>query len=598
MYFFASWLSKRIHGKQMTYINLEEILNKNYPKLFKNKPEFVKKLILKFFTNILYINEINYFFKKCEDKKGIEFINSVFEHLNFSFSISDKDIAKIPSEGRLICVANHPIGSLDSLTLLKAIYNIRQDVRIIANDILLAIKPVREFILPFKLETKKVQKENVEAIGNALKNEEVIIMFPAAEVSRLSGIYVRDGKWNKGSIYFARKYNAPILPVYVKAKNSFLFYFVSLLHKYFSRALLAHELFNKKNKTISLKFGDPIPAKSFQKNFINDKFQTKLLKKHVYSIGFDKSGTYATEQNIIHPVDRKLIKRELNNSKVLGMTSDDKMIILTTKEDSPNVITEVARLREITFRKVGEGTGKKLDLDKFDDLYKHIIVWDDKELEIVGSYRLGIGREILAKAGTNGFYTSTLFDFSNEFVENYIVDSIELGRSFVQKKYWNTNALHYLWQGIGAFLAHNNFIKYMFGGVSISDSYPLGAKRALVYYFDKWFGSRTTLAKSKNKFELPNNSINEYAEKFTGENQKQDYFILKNLMKPYGFTVPILYKHYSELCEDNGVSFIDFGIDNSFEQCIDGLILVDIDKIKQEKKDRYINCFVPNAAHA
>ncbi len=582
----------------MPYIDLKEILNTNYPKLFQNKPEFLKNLILKFFNNVLYIREINEFFEKHKGEKDIEFVNSVFEDLNFSFSISDKDIAKIPSEGRLICVANHPIGSLDSLALIKAIYNIRKDVKIIANDILLAIEPVKKFILPFQLESKKIQKENVEAIGNALSNEEVVIMFPAAEVSRLSGLYVRDGKWNKGCIYFARKFNSPILPVFVDAKNSCLFYFVSLLHRYFSRVLLAHELFNKRNKTISLQFGDPIPAKSFQKNFINDKFQTKLLKKHVYSIGTNKSGTYATEQNIIHPIDRQLIKRELNNSKVLGITSDDKMILLTTKEDSPNVITEVARLREITFRRVGEGTGKKLDLDRFDDLYKHIIVWDDKELEIVGSYRLGIGKEILEKAGSNGFYTSTLFDFSDEFVENYIVDSIELGRSFVQKKYWNTNALHYLWQGIGAFLAHNGFIKYMFGGVSISDAYPLGAKRALVYYFDKWFGSRTTLATSKNKFELPNNSINEYAEKFIGENQKQDYFILKNLMKPYGFTVPILYKHYSELCEKNGVSFIDFGIDNSFEQCIDGLILVDIDKIKQEKKDRYINCFVPNAAHA
>ncbi|MGD8777857.1 MAG: lysophospholipid acyltransferase family protein [Ignavibacteria bacterium] len=582
----------------MTYINLEEILNEYYPKLFQNKPEFVKKIFLKFFNNILYIHEINEFFKTHDGERGIEFINSVCDYLNFSFSISDKDISKIPSEGRLICVANHPIGSLDSLSLLKAIYNIRNDVKIIANDILLAIEPVNDFILPFKLESKKVQKENVESIGEALENEQVVIMFPAAEVSRLNGIYVRDGKWNKGCIYFARKYNAPILPVYVKAKNSCFFYFVSLLNRYFSRVLLAHELFNKKNKTISLKFGDPIPAKSFQKSFINDKFQTKLLKKHVYSIGKDKRGTYTTEQNIIHPIDRKLIKKELNNSKVLGITSDDKMILLTTKEVSPNVITEVARLREITFRKVGEGTGKKLDIDKFDDIYKHIIVWDEKELEIVGSYRLGIGKEILEKTGVNGFYTSTLFDFSDEFVENYIADSIELGRSFVQKKYWNTNALHYLWQGIGAFLAHNNFVKYMFGGVSISDSYPLGAKRALVYYFNKWFGSRKTLAKSKNKFEIPNNSINEYAGKFTGENQRQDYFILKNLMKPYGFTVPILYKHYSELCEDNGVSFIDFGIDNSFEQCIDGLILVDIDKIKQEKKDRYINCFLPNAAHA
>ena len=198
--------------------------------------------------------------------------------------------------------------------------------------------------------------------------------------------------------------------------------------------------------------------------------------------------------------------------------------------------------------------------------------------------------------GTLASSPSTLFNFSENFTKKYLPESIELGRSFVQKKYWNTNALHYLWQGIGAFLAHNEEIKFMFGGVSISNNYPESTKRMLVYFFNKWFGSEEILAESKNKFMMPEKSTEVYSEQFCSEEYKHDYKMLKNMMKPYGFSIPVLYKHYSELCEDGGVKFLDFGVDKDFENCIDGLILVDIKKIKEEKRERYINCFAKQYA--
>jgi len=575
----------------MNKINLELLLSENNPRAFERTPRFIKSIFISLIEKILHIKDINKFLETHRNENGIDFIDEVFEMLNFSFTISHKDIKKIPSEGKLICVANHPIGSLDSLSLIKLVYEIRPDVKIIANDILTNIENIRGLLIPFKLDSKIIQRDNVAAIGKSLENEEAVIMFPAAEVSRLRFLKVIDGQWHKGAVHFSKKYQAPILPVFVNAKNSILFYFVSAIHKNFSRVLLAHELFNKKNKNISIKVGDPIPAKAFSASFINDKIQSKLLKKHVYLIGLNKKGIYSTEKNIIHPVKRKLIKNELNNSQILGITKDDKQIIITTRGDSPHVLNEIARLREVTFRKVGEGTGKKYDLDNFDNHYKHLIVWDDKELEIVGSYRIGIGNEIINTYGIEGFYTSTLFNFTENFSQNYLPESIELGRSFVQKKYWNTNALHYLWQGIGAFLAHNEEIKFMFGGVSISNNYPESTKRMIVYFFSKWFGSEEVLAESKNKFMIPEKSSEVYSEQFCSAEYKHDYKMLKNMMKPYGFSIPVLYKHYSELCEDGGVKFLDFGVDKDFENCIDGLILVDIKKIKEEKRDRYINCF-------
>ena len=576
----------------MKEINVNDLISSSYPTFYSQIPSPLRSVFIKVLERILHIREINNFIGKNENTFDINFIDEIFEMLNFSFTISNKDIKKIPSEGKLICVANHPIGSLDSLSLIKLLFEIRTDVQIIANDILLNIDNIKKLLLPFKLDSKSIQRDNINSIKNALEDDKAIIIFPAAEVSRLSLLKVMDGKWHKGAVHFAKKFDAPILPIFIDAKNSIAFYIASIIHKEFSKVFLAHELFNKKNKNILIKVGDPIPSKAFTQGFINDKTHSKLLKKHVYLIGVNKKGIYNTEKNIIHPVDRKLIKKEVNNSQMLGTTKDNKQILLTTHDESPYILKEIARLREVTFRKVGEGTGKKLDLDKFDKYYKQLVVWDESELEIVGSYRLGVGNEIKNHFGTVGFYTSTLFNYSSTFEEEIMPNSVELGRSFVQKKYWNSQALHYLWQGIGAFLANNSSVKYLFGGVSISNSYPESTKNLMVYYFNKWFGCEKQLAISKNKFSIPNKFTKKYADQFNGDNYKQDYLILKNLMRHYGLTIPVLYKHYSELCENNGVKFLDFSVDKDFENCVDGLILVNVDQIKEEKKERYINCYI------
>jgi putative hemolysin len=573
----------------MFQIEIEKLIENRYPHFLSNKPVILKKLVLFILKKILYEKEINNFLLKNSHLTGVALINELFHTLNFSYLILDKDRQKIPFEGKLLIVANHPIGSLDSLALLKVVYDVRQDVKIIANDILYNIENLRSLFLPYNIESISAQKKNILAINEALGQEQAVIMFPAAEVSRLRFLKIHDSKWNKGVIYFSKKLNVPILPIYIKAKNSFLFYFVSILNKNISRLLLAHELFNKKDKSIWMKIGNPIPANAFTNSFIDDAVQTKLLKKHVYLLAKDKKGIYATEKNIIHPVDRKSLKNELMRSQILGVTKDDFKIILTTLEESPNALTEIARLREITFRKVGEGTGNRYDLDYFDNHYKHLIVWDEKELEIVGSYRIGVGRDILEKMGNAGFYTSTLFNYSQEFSEQYLTHSIELGRSFVQKKYWNSNALNYLWQGIGAYIENYEQVKYLFGGVSISNNYPEQTKRMIIYYFSKWFGDELNRASSKRPFIFSGKIKAEMDSIFFGTTLKEDYKILKNMLKPYGFTIPVLYKHYSDLCYDGGVKFLDFSVDPDFENCVDGLILVNIDLIKEEKRERYIN---------
>lgn len=571
----------------MNLIDIKAVVFSKYPNFLNNFPAPVRNFVFFVIRKILFISEINSFLEEHNGKKNIAFIDEVFERIDFSYTVSKKDKDKIPSEGKLIIIANHPLGGLDGLVLLKLISEVRTNVKIIVNDVLQNIDNLSNLFLPVDIFSGKLQKENLSAINASIKNEDAIIIFPSGEVSRFGVKGIKDSKWNKGALFFANKFNTPILPVYVHAKNSFLFYFVSFFSKKLSMFLLPRELFNKKGKTISIKIGDPIPPKILSSYIRKDNIQIKLLRKHLTLISKGKKGIFSTEKNIIHPIDRKIIKKELLNAEILGETEDGKKIMLLNYYDFPFVMTEVARLREVTFRKIGEGTGNKLDSDIYDQYYKHILLWDDKELDIIGSYRIGICKEIAEKYGVNSLYTTSLFNFSDEFVK-MLPGSVELGRSFIQSKYWNTSALDYLWMGIGSFLSKHPEVTYLFGPVSLSNSYSEEAQNLIIYFYKKWFGGIENLVTAKNKFTISSQKKAELERTFNHGNYTEELKCLKTLLKVYGFAIPTLYKQYSDLCKEGGVEFLDFGVDYNFQNCIDGFILVNVDMIKEKKKERYI----------
>lgn len=338
---------------------------------------------------------------------------------------------------------------------------------------------------------------------------------------------------------------------------------------------------------MEIRIGNPIPAKTFNSS-IKDSVYIKLLKKHVYKIGQRRQGLFATEKTIIHPIDCREIRKELRNSRKLIDTKDDKSIYLVDYNFSPNVIREISRLREITFRKVGEGTGYKKDIDKFDRYYHHIVVWDDEDLEIVGSYRIGFGESIISEYGVNGFYSSTLFNFSEKFITTVLPNSIELGRSFVRQKYWNSNALEYLWQGIGAIIAEKPEIKFLLGPVSISEEFTNEAISWVVTYLNKWYKPNSKNVEAKTPYIINKKLFNEQREILNSEIRRSDFNILKLKLKELNLKFPILFKHYSEVAEDDGVSFHAFNIDHDFANCIDGFLKIEVEKIKEKKKERYI----------
>ncbi|MDD4330612.1 MAG: GNAT family N-acetyltransferase, partial [Aliarcobacter sp.] len=342
-----------------------------------------------------------------------------------------------------------------------------------------------------------------------------------------------------------------------------------------------------KSKRINIKVGQIIPNENITPKGIDKKFLLNLYRKHLYALKKGKKSFFETQSAIAHPVSRIDLLNELKKSKLIGQTSDGKKIYLYDYTEDSIVLKELGRLREVSFRKVGEGVNKKRDTDKYDIYYQHIILWDENDLEIVGSYRVGNSDFIFKNIGVKGFYSNTLFKYNEEFTP-YLKDSIELGRSFVQPKYWGTRALDYLWFGIGAYLKNNPNIKYMFGPVSISASLPTVAKDMMIFYYSHYYGQSENLIEAKVPYSYSNN-LNEIKEIFDLNDKRKDFKFLKSTLANIGVSIPTLYKQYSDITEDNGIKFLGFNVDNNFADCIDGFILVEVAKIKDNARQRYIN---------
>lgn len=569
----------------MKKIELKRLISEKAPNILQKYPAFLTNGVLNFLNAALHIEDINLILEKHNDKLDFDFIDFLFDELNFTYLVSGKDRMRIPSEGKVLIVSNHPLGGLDGLALLRAVAEVRQDVKIIANDLLMNLDNLKDLFLPFDVYSTKSQKQNIINIKKSLENEEAVIIFPAGVVSRLSFRGIHDKKWRNGTIKFAQKFETPILPAYIDAKNSLLFYIASIIHNRLGMFLLPHELFSKKNNEIKLRFGDIIPVASFTDSRDSEEV-TNSLKQHVHSFSSNEPLPFKTEKNIISPVSIKSLKNELNNAQLLGYTNDAKKIFLVDYNEGKNVIKEISRLREMTFRSVGEGTGRMRDLDIYDYYYKHIVLWDDEALDIVGSYRLGLTSEIIKSQGKEGLYNASQFNL-NPYFDSVLHDSIEAGRSFIQRKYWRSNALDYIWQGIGAFLNQNPHIKYLYGAVSISNSYPELAKSLIVYYYSKWYQENPKYAEAKIKYVIPNAHQKIIDKTFLGKDHLEDFRMLKLALKELGESVPVLYRKYNDLTEYGGSGFIDYCVHPNFNNAIDGLILVNLNKLKLDIKKRY-----------
>ncbi|MFA6145302.1 MAG: 1-acyl-sn-glycerol-3-phosphate acyltransferase [Sulfurimonas sp.] len=439
-------------------VSVEQLLKNEHPSIF-TYPNIVSKSIVGFTRFLIHENSINRFMQLHETKTGLEFIDAVLKHLNVSYKVIHREIENIPALGKVIIIANHPLGALDALTLIQMVCSVRQDkkVKVVANKILSSIPQLKDFLISVDNINDKLSKNSLRQIDTALQAEEAVIFFPSGEVSRAGIFGLKEGNWKGGFVKFAKRNSTPILPVFIKARNSWLFYTSSWIYKPLGALLLSHEIFAARNQIFDFKVGELIAYKAFNDSAMSEKYHAKLFRKHLIRLSKGKIA-------ILH----------------------------------------------------------------------------------------------------------------------------ELGRSFVQPKYWGSRALDYLWQGIGAYLSHNPQIKYMIGPVSISGNFSKSAQNALVYFYNHYFGSDHTMVQAKSPYLLSEFVQAEFINLFKGDDYNEDFIRLKNYLKTFDLSVPTLYKQYTELCDEGGVQFIDFGIDVDFNNCIDGYIVVDIQKIKEVKRQRYM----------
>ncbi|MGO2476875.1 MAG: GNAT family N-acyltransferase [Pseudoalteromonas sp.] len=565
--------------------SVDKVIDANLPQL-ENSPK-VKGLVKKGLGYLLHEQEFIAFADAYPHLQGIEFVEQVLEELDFNTRYQPKQIENIPSEGKLVIVANHPIGSLDALALIKVLSSARQDLKVVANRMLMSVTPMHSLLLPVDNLSGSSKKQELANIHQHLKNEGTLLIFPAGEVSRLSPTGIKDCKWNSGFLRIAKKANCPILPIFIKAKNSSLFYGTSMIYKPLASLLLVKEMFKQRQKSLEFEIGASIPPESYLINNLKDKEVVNLIRKQLYRLTSKKTLPLKTQTPIAMPECKKELKKTIEQCQKLGETQDAMQIYLYQYQGSSAIFRELGRLREISFRTVGEGSGKRRDIDKYDMDYQHLVLWDAKQLELVGAYRLACAQQVIDKNGREGLYTDSLFSYS-EKMQPYFKAGIELGRSFVQPKYWGRKSLDYLWYGIGAFVSTYPQYRYLYGAVSLSNALPEQAKALLVYYYQLYYGNTDSVATPNNEFKLTEQQLSQCQNLFKGNDIKEDFVELKHVLANMGAHVPTLFKQYTELCAPGGVQFLSFSVDPDFNNCIDALVLVDLEKVKENKAKRYL----------
>lgn len=572
-------------------IDIEASLTDKFPGFARSTP-LLRKPALSLLRGLARERTINAFLELHRDSRGIDFIERIFDYFNFSYNVSNRERHNIPAQGRVVIIANHPIGSLDGLALIHLVSEVRRDVKIIANDMLMAFEPLHELLLPLNTmagsgqRTLSAHRQSYKAILQALESDQAVIVFPAGEVSRARPTGVRDGAWQAGFLHFARKTGAPVLPVFISAKNSLLFYSASAIYKPLATALLAREMFNKRSAEIKFRVGEPIPCQALNNKKLADKALIKRLKKHLYKIGRGRQAIFVTEKTIAHPEDRSTLKKELKSAELIGATRDHHQIYLCNYREHPTVLREVGRLREQTFRRVGEGTGSRRDMDRFDHYYRHLVLWDDDKLAIAGAYRLGEANRIIAQQGLEGLYTAELFHY-RPAARRYLDQAVELGRSFVHPDYWGKASLDYLWQGLGAYLAHHPQVRYVLGPVSMSADYPKTLRDLLVFYYQRYYYSPPVLAGARHPHFIEPEDFQRMNAEFADLDRERGFEQLQAQFTALGYKLPVLFKQYAALYEAGGYQLLAFSVDSDFGNCVDGLFMGDLHKMKASKKLRY-----------
>ncbi|MCH6482300.1 lysophospholipid acyltransferase family protein [Pseudoxanthomonas sp. LH2527] len=561
---------------------LERQIAERYPHWFRGRRARLTQPLLRTLGRWSKLDQAYAFLADHGHLQGLAFVDAAIDHLNLRPTVEPEGERRIPAQGRLLIVANHPSGALDALALLQLVGRVRRDVRIVANDFLMDIAPLAELLLPVRILGGAPGVDSVRAVERALEAEQCVIVFPAGEVSRLGPRGVRDTRWRRGFLRFARATGAPVLPIRVQARNSPLFYGASALFKPAGTALLAREMFRRSQRRLHLHVGQVLRVDAEEAAVT----VIERVRSALYALGRPAKAASPepadTAEPLVGALAPDVLAACIDTLDVLGETTDGKRICVGRLAGGSPLLREIGRLRELTFRAVGEGTGKRMDVDAFDTWYEHIVLWDAAQRKIAGAYRIARGAPVLAAQGLKGLYTASLFDYADDALPR-LAAGMELGRSFVVPEYWGSRSIDYLWQGIGAYLRRHPRVRYLFGAVSMSAALPLDAREQIVAYYAHYYGDPSGEARSRHPFRYTATPPC-----FDALDAETAFRVLKTNLDTLGATVPMLYKQYTDLCEPGGARFLAFGVDPDFSDSLDGLIEVDLHRIRPRKRERYL----------
>ncbi len=543
---------------------------------------------------VMKINDVNKLYSKFQKLEGMDFVDGILNGLGIKIEIDEKDLKNIPAEGAFIAIANHPYGGVEGLILLKILCMQRPDVKIMANFILKKIPNLAEYFVavnPFENVKNTSSISGLKSTLAFLKQGTPIGIFPAGEVSayNTNTQKVMDKKWSPVVGKIISKAGVPVLPVYFHGNNGLVFNLLGMIHPTLRTARLPYELFNKKGYTIKVRIGKPIGYEEIQSLTLENRV-LPYLRARTYALGsgievkkFFNGKIFSIKKKaeaIIPETSLNLLLKDLKSVEDrLVMSEKNYDVYLSSAASMPNIINEIGRLREITFREVGEGTNNKIDLDEYDLYYSHLFIWDREAQKIVGAYRVGKGDEIFYRYGRKGFYITNLFRVKSGLYP-ILKNGLELGRSFVRKEYQQKALpLFLLWKGLLMYINKNTQYEYMFGPVSISNNFSKLSKELIIEFiktncYDYHLAQFT---KPKKEFDV---SIKEIDAEELLKN-KDTIKSLDSLISEIEIDhnkVPVLLRQYIQL----NAKIIGFNVDPKFNDSIDGFLVLTIKNIPEE----------------
>ena len=543
---------------------------------------------------VLKISSINKVYNRNKHLSKLEFLDAILEEFSIKFEIPEEDMKRLPKEGPYITISNHPLGGIDGVLLLKLMLEQRSDFKIIANFLLHRIKPLKPYIMPVNpFEDRKDAASSITGFKNAilhLREGHPLGVFPAGEVSTYKdGKLVVDKQWEEAAMKLIQKAEVPVVPIYFHAKNSRLFYRLSKISDTLRTAKLPSEVLSQKRRVIKVRIGKAISIKD-QKEHVSLKDFTEFLRRKTYMLSHafeDKPKMLDNIQaqlkvpkppkRIVTPIDSDVMLKEvelLKGKDARLLTSKNYEVYLASALDIPNILREIGRLREITFREVGEGTNEAIDLDGFDTYYHHMFLWDHEAKTIAGAYRMGLGSKIFERYGIDGFYLQDLFRFEPELYK-MMSQSIEMGRAFIIKEYQQKPMpLFLLWKGIVHTTLRYPEHKYLIGGVSISNQFSNFSKSLMIefmksHYYDPYV-AQYVHPKKEFKVKLKDADKDFVFDATEADLNKFDKII--DEVEPGALRLPVLLKKYIK----QNAKLVAFNVDPLFNNAVDGLMYIKI----------------------